>query len=218
LSKSKKIIFILNMHNNLTDSHKELTFVMIKPDGVQRNLVGEIIRRFEVTGLKLVALKMVVPDRERLSAHYSKSDEWYEDKGSKTVAKLTSMGIEVTKPAIEYGKDIVNALLDYMSAGPAILMVWEGNRAMSIVKKLVGSTEPLTSDIGTIRGDYTLDTYDKANEDGRAVRNLMHCTDPADGAGEANREINIWFKPEEIIKYRHIHEAILYDPTISGIV
>ena len=206
------------MNNNATQSHKEQTFVMIKPDGVQRNLVGEIIRRFEVSGLKLVALKMVVPDRDRLTRHYSKSDEWYTSKGTKVVEKLVSMGQEPTKPAIEYGKRIVEALLDYMSAGPAILMIWEGNRAMSVVKKLVGSTEPLTSDIGTIRGDYTLDTYDKANEDDRAVRNLMHCTDPADGAEEATREIGIWFTPEEVVNYRHIQEAILYDPTISGIV
>jgi len=206
------------MNNNATQSHKEQTFVMIKPDGVQRNLVGEIIRRFEVSGLKLVALKMVVPDKDRLSRHYSKSDEWYTSKGTKVVEKLVSMGQEPTKPAIEYGKRIVEALLDYMSAGPAILMIWEGNRAMSVVKKLVGSTEPLTSDIGTIRGDYTLDTYDKANEDDRAVRNLMHCTDPADGAQEASREIAIWFTPEEVVNYRHIQEAILYDPTISGIV
>jgi nucleoside-diphosphate kinase len=206
------------MYNNATQSHKEQTFVMIKPDGVQRNLIGEIIHRFEATGLKLVALKMIVPDRDRLSQHYSKSDEWYLDKGTKVVTKLVSMGQQPTKPAIEYGKRIVDALLDYMSAGPAILMIWEGNRAMSVVKKLVGSTEPLTSDIGTIRGDYTLDTYDKANEDDRAVRNLMHCTDPADGTEEATREIKIWFSPEEIINYRHIQEAILYDPTISGIV
>jgi nucleoside-diphosphate kinase len=105
-----------------------------------------------------------------------------------------------------------------MSAGPAVLMIWEGSSSIALVKKLVGSTEPLTSDIGTLRGDYTLDSYDKANEDGRAVRNLMHCTDPADGEEEAQREINIWFKPEEIINYRHISETVLYDPAISGIV
>ncbi|MEM1311980.1 MAG: nucleoside-diphosphate kinase [Patescibacteria group bacterium] len=206
------------MNNNSTQSHREQTFVMIKPDGVQRNLVGEIIRRFEVTGLKLVAIKMQVPEREKLSQHYSKSDQWYEEKGGKVVDNLKSNGIEPEKPAIEYGKDIVRALLDYMSAGPAILMIWEGNKAMSIVKKLVGGTEPLTSDIGTLRGDYTLDTYEKANEDGRAVRNLMHCTDPADGESEAKREIGIWFTNNEIINYRHIQEAVLYDPTISGIV
>jgi nucleoside-diphosphate kinase len=203
---------------NKSDSHKEQTFVMIKPDGVQRNLVGEVISRFERTGLKLVAIKMIVPPQDKLSTHYSKSDAWYEDKGGKIVEKMIARGEEPEKPAIEYGRDIVTALLDYMSSGPAVLMIWEGNRAMSIVKKLVGGTEPLTSDIGTIRADYTLDSYDKANEDGRAVRNLMHCTDPEDGASEAEREIAIWFAPEEIVSYRHIQEAVLYDPSISGIV
>jgi nucleoside-diphosphate kinase len=203
---------------NATQSHKQQTFVMIKPDGVQRNLIGEIISRFERAGLKLVALKMTVPDRERLATHYSKSDEWYESKGQKAVDNMTKRGIVPTKPAIEYGKDIVRALLDFMSAGPAVQMIWEGNKAMDIVKKLVGGTEPMTSDIGTIRGDYTLDSYDKANEDNRAVRNLIHSTDPADGEEEALREIAIWFDKAEIINYRHVQEAILYDPTISGIL
>lgn len=203
---------------NASQSHKQQTFVIIKPDGVQRNLVGEIISRFERAGLKLVALKMEVPDRERLTKHYSKTDEWYESKGQKTVDNLVKRGIVPSKPAIEYGKDIIRALMDYMSAGPAILMIWEGNKSMEVVKKLVGGTEPTTSDIGTIRGDYTLDSYDKANEDNRAVRNLMHCTDPADGEEEAAREIGIWFEKREIINYRHIQEVVLYDPTISGIL
>ena len=203
---------------NATQSHKQRTFVMIKPDGVQRNLIGEIVSRFERAGLKLVALKMIVPDVERLANHYSKSDEWYESKGQKTVDNIVKRGITQSKPAIEYGKDIVRALLDFMSSGPAILMIWEGNQSMQIVKKLVGGTEPATSDIGTIRGDYTLDSYDKANEDNRAVRNLIHSTDPMDGEDEATREINIWFNSSEIVNYRHVQEAILYDPTISGIL
>jgi nucleoside-diphosphate kinase len=206
------------MTHNKTQSHREQTFVMIKPDGVQRNLVGEITSRFERSGLKLVAAKMIVPDENRLSRHYSKSDEWYQSKGQKIVDNIKARGEFPQKEAIEYGKDIVRALLDYMSSGPAFLMVWEGNKAMTIVKKLVGSTEPTTSDVGTIRGDYTLDSYEKANEDNRAVRNLMHCTDPADGPNEAGREIDIWFDPAEIISYRHIQETVLYDPTISGIL
>lgn len=201
-----------------TQSHKERTFVMIKPDAVQRNLIGEVIGRFERCGLKLVAMKMIVPDRERLLAHYSKTDEWYISKGERAIQNLLKSGQTPTKPAIEYGKDIVKALVDFMSSGPAVVTVWEGNQAMAVVKKLVGGTEPTTSDIGTIRGDYTLDSYEKANEDNRAVRNLMHCTDPLDGEGEAKREISIWFEENEIINYRHVQEAILYDPAISGIL
>jgi nucleoside-diphosphate kinase len=189
----------------------ERSFVMIKPDGVHRNLVGEIISRFERAGLKLIALKMSVPDIDRLTRHYGKSDEWCQSKGAKIVEGMKSRGQTVEKEAIEYGRDIVRALLKYMSAGPAIQMVWEGNQAMSIVKKLVGGTEPSTSDVGTIRGDYTIDSYEIANIDNRAVRNLIHCTDPADGADEAVREIDIWFTKEELIQYRHLNEAILYD-------
>ena len=94
-------------------------------------------------------------------------------------------------------------------------MVWSGNQAVAIVKKLVGGTEPLTSDVGTIRGDWTLDSYDLSSIDGRAVRNLIHCSDkPA----EAEREIGLWFKPEELINYRLINQEILYDVNLDGIL
>lgn len=209
---------ILHMDTHVSHKHREQTFVMIKPDGVQRNLIGEVIGRLEKTGLKLVALKMIVPDEERLSTHYSKSDEWYQEKGQKRVDNMIAHGETPEKPAIEYGRDIVRSLLEYMSCGPAILMVWEGNQAMKIVKKLVGGTEPVSSEVGTIRTDYALDSYEMANLDSRAVRNLMHCTDPEDGKEEAAREIGIWFTPEEIIAYRHIQEVVLYDKTISGIL
>ena len=94
-------------------------------------------------------------------------------------------------------------------------MVIEGNQAVGVVKKLVGGTEPLTSDVGTIRGDFTVDSYDTANVGGRAVRNLIHCTDKPE---EAEHEIGIWFTPEEIINYRLLQETIMYDVNIDGIL
>jgi nucleoside-diphosphate kinase len=94
-------------------------------------------------------------------------------------------------------------------------MVWEGNQSIAIVKKLVGGTEPTTSDVGTIRGDFTLDSYSLANIDNRAIRNLVHCTD---NLADGEREINLWFKPEEIINYRSIAEEIFYDVNIDGIL
>jgi nucleoside-diphosphate kinase len=94
-------------------------------------------------------------------------------------------------------------------------MVIEGNQAVGIVKKLVGGTEPLTSDVGTIRGDLTLDSYTLADADGRAVRNIIHCSDKPE---EAEREIKIWLKPEEIIKYKSIQERMLYDVDLDGIL
>jgi nucleoside-diphosphate kinase len=194
---------------------KERSFVLIKHDGVQRTLVGEIIKRIERTGLKIVAMKMFVPDIERATVHYGKDDAWCEEKGNKTIENIKASGATPNKTAIEYGRDIVTALLKYITLGPVVAMVIEGNQAVGIVKKLVGGTEPLTSDVGTIRGDLTVDSYDASNVAGRAVRNLIHCTDKP---SESQREIDIWFKGDEIINYNLVQEKILYDVNIDGIL
>lgn len=198
------------MHN----PKKERTLVILKPDAVQRGLVGELIKRIESTGLKLTALKLVVPTEEQMWTHYNKDDEWFQKKGERTVAERQAAGLVVDKTAAEYGKDIIRALVKFMTVGPVVAMIWEGNQAVGIVKKLVGSTEPLSSEAGTIRGDYTIDSYELASRDERAVRNLVHCSDPA---SEAEREIALWFKPEEIFKYRLIAEQILYDVNLDGL-
>jgi len=194
---------------------KERSFVAIKHDGVQRTLIGEIINRVEKTGLKIIALKMFVPDLERATEHYGKDDAWCEGKGARMIETFKALGKSVDKTAIEYGRGIVEAVIKYITVGPIVAMVIEGNQAVGIVKKLVGSTEPLTSDVGTIRGDYTVDSYALTDLDGRAVRNLVHCTDKPE---EAEREINLWFKPEEIMNYRLVQEAILYDVNMDGIL
>ena len=193
----------------------EKSFVIIKPDGVQRSFIGEIIGRIERTGLKFVSMKMIVPTEEQCWSHYNKDDTWFLEKGTKIVNDRTARGAEVTKPALEYGKEIVGRLVKFMTAGPVVVMVIEGNQAVGIVKKLVGGTEPLTSDVGTIRGDLTLDSYTLADADGRAVRNIIHCSDKPE---EAEREIKIWLKPEEIIKYKSIQERMLYDVDLDGIL
>jgi nucleoside diphosphate kinase len=113
----------------------------------------------------------------------------------------------------EYGKGIIDALVNYMASGPVIAMVIEGNQAVAIVKKLVGGTEPTTSDVGTIRGDLTLDSYQLANIDSRAVRNLIHCSDQVD---EARREIELWMSSNDVYDYRTVHEAMLYDVNLDG--
>jgi nucleoside-diphosphate kinase len=122
--------------------------------------------------------------------------------------------LPIEKSAIEYGKDIIRALIAFMTAGPVVIMVWEGNKAVGIVKKLVGGTEPLSSDVGTIRGDLTIDSYDLSNINGRAVRNLIHCSDKPE---EAEREIKLWLSEDEILKYRHLNEEILYDINLDRI-
>lgn len=194
---------------------KERTFVIIKPDGVQRGLIGEIVKRVERVGLKINALKMVVPTEEQCWTHYNKDEAWFLKKGERTVADRQAAGLPVDKEPVEYGKDIVRALVKFMTSGPVVAMVLSGNQAVGIIQKLVGGTEPLTSDVGTIRGDYTLDSYALSGQDERAVRNLIHSSDKPE---EAEREIKIWFKPEEIISYRQLNEEILYDVNLDGIL
>jgi len=194
---------------------KERTFVAVKHDGVQRSLIGEIIKRIERTGLKIVAMKMFVPSREKVVAHYGKDDAWCTKVGERTIENLQKDGKTPTKSALEYGRDVLSALYTYFMVGPIVGFVVEGNQSVAIVKKLVGGTEPTTSDVGTIRGDFTLDSYAIANTDGRAVRNLIHCSDKVE---DAQKEINIWFSPEEIINYTLVQEKMLYDVNIDGIL
>lgn len=194
--------------------HQERTFVILKPDTVQRSLIGEVIKRFEQTGLKCVAMKMFVPQEESLIKHYNKSDEWFLKKGTNVINDLMAQGLPIDKEPMEYGKDIIRTIVKYMTAAPVIAMVWEGNQAVAVITKIVGTTEPATSDVGTLRGDYTIDSYGHASYENRAVRNLVHCSD---AVSEAEREIAIWFKEEEIMKYSTAQERILYDVNLDGV-
>ncbi|MFT5281152.1 MAG: nucleoside-diphosphate kinase [Flavobacteriaceae bacterium] len=207
---------LLNKYSNYIMEHpkKERTYVMVKPDGLHRSLVGEVISRLERTGLKLVAMKMVTPTREQAIEHYGKDDVWCLEKGERTVKNLESVGKPIEKEAIEYGRDIITGLADLLTCSPNIAMIWEGNQSVGIVKKLVGGTEPLTSDVGTIRGDFAPDSYEAANQDARAVRNLIHCSDEV---SEAQREIALWFKEDEIQNYIHVQERMLYDANLDGL-
>lgn len=193
--------------------HQERTLVILKPDSVQRSLMGEIIGRFERMGLKFTALKMFVPTKEQLVTHYNKDDKWCLEKGTRIVEDLKKQGLPVDKEPIEYGRNIVNALVKYMTAAPVVAMVLEGNQAVAVVTKLAGTTEPATSDVGTIRGDYTLDSYAHASYEDRAVRNLVHCSESPE---EAEREIKVWFTEEEMMQYATAQERIMYDVDFDG--
>ncbi len=177
--------------------------------------MGEIINRIERTGLKLVAVKMFTADEKRLTEHYGKDDTWYLEKGTKRVKLMKEAGktVDESRAPIEYGKDIIRGVIRYMQASPVVAMVWEGNMAVAVVKKLVGTTDPTASDVGTIRGDYQLDSYSLSDSEQRGIRNLVHCSDqPA----EAVREVAIWFTDAELQNYRHINEAILQDVNLDG--
>ncbi|MEK7160661.1 MAG: nucleoside-diphosphate kinase [Patescibacteria group bacterium] len=194
----------------------ERTLVLIKPDGVQRSLIGEIIKRYERSGLKLVALKFFVPDSETIKKHYLIDPEWTRKVGEKSIAAYEKKGMKAPfSEPVKCGEAVLGRLAKYLTSGPMVAMVWQGNKAVGIVRKITGGTEPLTSDVGTIRGDFTIDSYDLGDADERAIRNLIHASGSVD---EANKEIALWFVPEEVINYRLVQEQILYDVNLDGIL
>lgn len=147
----------------------ERTLVLVKPDGVHRGLVGEVISRLEGKGLKLVAAKLVLPDEALVRTHYAEHE----------------------------GKAFYGPLVDFLTSGPVMAMVVEGDNAISVVRNVVGPTNPATAPPGTIRGDLGL----------QVSRNVVHASDSPDSA---RREIDLWFPEGGILDYRRVDEAWLY--------
>lgn len=195
---------------------KERTLVVIKPDGIQRTLIGEIVGRFERLGLKLTAVKMLVPTAEFVEQHYTLDPEWRRITGEKNIKSYVDKGeTPWTTDPFEVTDRVLKNLQAYMTAGPVIAMVWQGAHVVELIRKLVGSTEPRKSDVGTIRGDFVLDSYVMGDTEGRAIRNLIHASG---SVREAEMEIPHWFKPEEITNYRLVQEEIIYDVNLDGIL
>jgi len=195
---------------------KERTLVIIKPDGIQRTLIGEIIKRYERTGLKMIAIKTAVSSKEHIEKHYTLDPNWRRVTGEKTIASYEKKGLKPpSEDPLEITAVILENLKKYMTSGPVIVMIWEGAHAVNIVRKITGGTEPLTSDVGTIRGDFVLDSYQISDNDKRAVRNLIHASGSTE---EAEMEIAHWFDKNEIISYRLVQEQIIYDVNLDGIL
>jgi nucleoside-diphosphate kinase len=181
----------------------EKTFVMIKPDGVTRGLTGEIIRRIEQRGLKIIALKMFQPTREQINGHYPKNETWINRLGEKTKGTYDKYGRNMKKElgsddTLVVGRMIRDWILDFMIGAPVVTMVVEGLHSVDMVRKIVGSTIPAMADIGTIRGDYSVDSPVLANTEKRALANLVHASETPE---EAKHEIGYWFKPKELVNY-----------------
>lgn len=182
----------------------ERTLVLIKPDAVQRRLIGDIIDRFEKASLKLIAAKMVRPDLELAQKHYpADRREFIEGMGNKTLGSYKAGGLD---PLAEFGTDdphtiglkVHKWLSDFLVSGPVIAIVLEGEGAVGKVREIAGHTIPAMADSGTIRGDYSDDTPIKANAEKRAIKNLVHASGDKQ---EAEFEINLWFSSEELHAY-----------------
>ncbi|MEK6858706.1 MAG: nucleoside-diphosphate kinase [Nanoarchaeota archaeon] len=179
---------------------KEQTLVVLKPDSVSRSLVGEIITRFEKTGLKIAAMKMVWVDEAFAKKHYFLDEQWAKNVFEKTKkAKETEGKPFPYKDYMEYGGLIQSWNATFLQEGPVIAMVLQGPHAIEIVRKMVGSTEPRQATPGTIRGDYAMiESYALANTKERVLRNLVHASDSPE---TAEREIALWFTKKEIHDY-----------------
>lgn len=159
----------------------EKTLVLFKPDTVQRGLVGEILTRFERVGLKIVGTKMIFPDKDHYYHHYENIGQMVTRRGQKAFDVTLAMMVE----------------------GPVIAMVFEGVQAVSLVRKMVGGTEPKSADPGTIRGDFSHMSFEYADNAHKGIPNLMHASgDPA----EAEKEIDHWFSDSEMFDYGALND------------
>lgn len=187
----------------------EKTLVIIKPDAIQRGIVGDIITRFERVGLKLVGAKMLIPTRELADKHYPKDRHAFiVGMANKTLENYKEQGLD---PIPDFGTDdpekiglkIQEWLVDFLVSGPVLALVLEGPHAIEVVRKISGFTLPSKAAPGTIRGDYSFDSSAMANLGKRPIRNLIHASgDPE----EAQFEINLWFTDNELYDYDSVHQ------------
>ncbi len=186
----------------------EKTLVIIKPDAMQRSLVGEIITRFEKVGLKLVGAKMVQVDKNLADKHYPKDrEEFILGMANKTLENYKEQGLDAkeqlgTDDPKEIGLMLQGWLVDFLTSSPVMVLVLEGPHAIEVVRKICGFTLPSKADPGTIRGDYSFDSSGYANTANRPIRNLVHASGNQE---EAKLEVELWFKPEELFDYETIH-------------
>jgi nucleoside-diphosphate kinase len=203
-------------HPVIKGIEKQRTFAMIKPDGVARGLVGEIILRLEKAGLKVVAMKMVTATKEQIVAHYPMSDQaWVDRLGDKGLSTFKELELD----AVEHlgsddrsvvGASVAKSLISYMTSGPVVAMVVEGVQAIDMQRKLAGHTLPAKAAVGTIRGDFSVDTPAIANVQGRALHNLFHASETPE---EAANEIKLWFTDQEIHEYKRVAEDVMFTKT-----
>jgi nucleoside-diphosphate kinase len=191
----------------------ERTLILIKPDGVQRGLTGEILHRFEKAGLKILAMKMVWVDKKHVSQHYPDDrEEFIRGLGEKSLTTYAKYGLDAkellgTTDPLEIGKMVNNWNRDFLTSGPVVAVVLEGIHAIENVRMMAGNTLPTLAAPGTIRGDLSIDSPSVANTRQRAVRNMVHASG---NLAEATYEIDLWFQPAELHGYKRADEDVMF--------
>ncbi|MFH0853641.1 MAG: nucleoside-diphosphate kinase [bacterium] len=194
--------------------HKERTVVLIKPDGVKRGLVGEVTQRFEKVGLKIIAMKMVWIDKDMAAKHYPDDrTELLIGIGNKTLDAYKKYGMDPneelgTMEPLEIGKMVNNWNMDFLTSGPVVAILMEGNHAIDNVRMMAGHTLPVFAEPGTIRGDYSIDSPALANQRKRTVRNIIHASGNEE---EAIYEAQLWFHEAEIHDYKRTDEQTMFE-------
>lgn len=189
---------------------QERTLLLIKPDVIQRQIVGEILSRFERKGFKIVAMKMLNATKEQVGEHYIADEAYLIETGEKAKKGAIARGEDVSQwNSLERGKIIRKNNIVYLTCGPIIAMVLGGYGVVTGVRKVLGSTSPAEGDVGTIRDDYSFDTYELADYISRSTRTMLHASDSVESA---EREIKIWFKESELCSnYETVAEKIFFD-------
>ena len=195
----------------MQDARHERTLVFLKPDGVQRGLVGEVIRRFERAGLRIVGLRMVRASRALLDQHYPSDELFLRTIGGKTREAFEAAGLDVrretgTDDPVAIGGQVRQWLVEFVASAPVVAFVLEGTHAVAVTRKLVGDTLPFRAAPWTIRGDFSADSPTVANLQKRPVRNLVHASGTAE---EAAAEISLWFSPGDLYDYERIDGALI---------
>lgn len=188
---------------------REKSLVIFKPDVLQRQIVGEFITRFERKGYKMVGMKMLQASKDIAGKHYVGDEEYLISIGEKTIKSAKERGEDVSKmDALAIGTAVRKRNLSYLTSGPVLAIVFEGPHIVEMIRKMIGSTSPRDADVGTIRADYSPDSYMIADDQDRSVKNLIHASDSPENA---EKEIALWFDKSEISDYEVAIEKILYN-------
>ncbi|MDE1822913.1 MAG: nucleoside-diphosphate kinase [Candidatus Micrarchaeota archaeon] len=185
----------------------ERTLILVKPDGVERALIGKVISKYEDAGLKVIGVKMLKPKKETVEKHYADDETWLLSVGRKAKQSYVEKGMKVDETEREIGMRIRSLLMKEITRGPIVAIVFEGNSASEVARKIGGGTEPRKADPSSIRGMYASDSYDLADASKRPVRNILHISENKE---IAEKEIKIWFSDSELNDYKRADEEAMY--------